>query len=112
MSADSQKRRYVPCNSCKSGDVGPLAYRNKLVRPGQAAEPCSVFDYTVTSYLNKIAHYNLVSKYAVVSNVSADHNEIIITNCGLCPRVNTRMDCYLLVDYVSVAYNEPSDFGV
>ena len=112
MPADSQKRRYIPRNSGKSCDVAPLSYGNKLVRSGQTAEPGPVLDFAVTSYLDKIAHNNLVSKYAIVSDVSADHNEIIIANLRLRPGVNARMDCYLFVNDVSIAHHKSADFGV
>ncbi len=112
MPADGQERRYVPGDSGKTRDVAPFAYSNKLVRPGETAEPGTVIDFAVTAYLHEIAHNNLVSKSAVVPNVGAYHNEIIITNCSLGAFMHTGMDCYLLVNDVSIAHHKPADFVI
>jgi hypothetical protein len=106
MSTNSKKRWNIPTNSGKSRYIAPLAYRNKLMRPGQTAEPGTVLYFTVTSYLNEIAHNNLISKYAVVSDVGADHDKVVVSDYGLCPGMHARMDGNLFVKGVSITYQK------
>jgi len=110
MSTDSQKRRNIPSNPSQSRHERPLTYGNKLMCPSQTAEPNTGLNLAVTPYLHKVTHDNLIFKYAIVSNVSTDHNEIIVSIFRYCARTNTGMDCYLFVNDVSITHYNPAEF--
>jgi len=112
MSADSQERRDIPIDPGQTRCIGPLAEGNKLVRCSQTAEPSPGFNLAMPAYLHQVAHNNLVFNNAIVSDVYADHEEILIAYFRHCVRTDTRMDCHLFVDDVSITYYKSSDFDI
>jgi hypothetical protein len=64
------------------------------------------------AYVHTVAHNNLIFKYAIVPDMGADHNEVIVPHFRHSVRMHTGVDCHLLAERVSVTYYKPADSGV
>ena len=91
--------------------VTPFADGYKLVHGHEATEPDAGLDVAMSAYLGIVAEDHFVFENAVVPDVHAYHNEIIVAELCKFAGIDARMDRYLLADDVVIADDKASFFG-
>ena len=80
MAADNQERRHIVINARHPGGVAPFADCNELMQQDHTAEPHARFDFAVAAYLGVVAHHDFVLEHAVMADMHAYHQKIIIAD--------------------------------
>jgi hypothetical protein len=94
IAADNNKGRDVMRDAGKTGSIDPFADGHELMNAHHAGKPDAGSEMAVAADLAAIAHDDLVFKDAVVADVSADHDEILIADARPFAFMHTRMNGY------------------
>jgi hypothetical protein len=77
-----------------------------------AGKPHARFDFAMAAYLREVTKNSFIFNDAIVTDVDADHNEVIIAHFCAAVEVHTGMDGNLLADSVVVADYKTAELGV
>ena len=112
MAADYDERRNIVIYAGETGGIAPFADGNKLMNQHDAAEPDACFNFAVSADLRAVAENSFVLNDAVVADMNAYHNHIIIADDGFAVRVYARMYGYEFADDIFIADFELAEDAV
>jgi hypothetical protein len=64
------------------------------------------------AYLGVIAHHNFVFEYAIVPDMDADHEQVVVSHLRNLVRVHAGMNCHLFPNDVSVPDDQTAELGI
>ena len=99
-------------DAAHAGGVTPFAYSAELVNQNHTAKPYAFFDLDVAADLAVIAHDNFVFKNAVVADMHAYHQQILVAYNGVFIFVHTCVNGDIFPKDIIVSNEQPADFAV
>jgi hypothetical protein len=112
VTADNKKRRDILVNAGQPGGIAPPAYSNELMQQDNARQPYACFDFAVAAYLGEVAKDGFIFDDAIVTDVDANHNEVIAAYFGEGIVVHTGVNGDLFADSIVVADYKAAELGV